>query len=65
MAFRSSANDLKSSNAIASKFRNELVFWGTYCQTNWKPETPPIHITFSDYLSFFSRGDISKLQVVV
>ena len=50
------------SNAIVSKFKNEVVFWGAYCQTNCKPETSPIQINFSDYLASFLRGDISKLQ---
>ena len=63
MAFRSSVNDVKCSNAIVSKFRNEVVFWGAYCQTNCKPETSPIQMNFSDYLASFFRGDISKLQV--
>ena len=35
----SSVNDTKCSNAIVSKFKNELVFSGAYCQTNCKPET--------------------------
>ena len=63
MAFRSSVNDAKGSNAIVSKFRNEVVFWGAYCQTDCKPETSPIQMNFSDYLASFLRGDISKLQV--
>ena len=63
MAFRSSANYIKCSNAIVSKFRNEMVFWGAYSQTNCKPETSPIQMNFSDYLTSFFRGDISKLQV--
>ena len=36
---RSSVNDVKCSNAIVSDFRNEVVFWGAYCQNNSKPET--------------------------
>ena len=32
-------NDVKCSNVIVSNFRNKVVFWGGYCQTNWKPET--------------------------
>ena len=63
MAFRSSVNDAKCSNAIVSKFRNEVVFWGAYCQTDCKPETSPIQMNFSDYLASFLIGDISKLQV--
>ena len=63
MAFRSSVNDVKCSNAIVSKFRNEVVFWGAYCQTNCKPETSPIQMNFSDYLASFFRGDNTKLQV--
>ena len=63
MAFRSSVNDVKCSNVIVSKFRNEVVFWGAYCQTNCKPETSPIQMNFSDCLASFLRGDISKLQV--
>ena len=42
MAFRSSVNDVTSGNAIVSKFKNEVVFWGAYCQTNCKQETSPI-----------------------
>ena len=63
MAFRSSVNDVTSGNAIVSKFKNEVVFWGAYCQTNCKPETSPIQMNFSDYLALFFREDISKLQV--
>ena len=63
MAFGSSVNDVECSNAIVSKFRNEVVFWGAYCQTNCKPETNPIQMNFSDYLASFLSGDISKLQV--
>ena len=63
MAFRSAVNDIKCSNAIASKFRNEVALWGAYCQTNCKPETSPIQMNFSDCLASFLRGDISKLQV--
>ena len=36
---RSTVNDDKCSNAIVSKFKNEMVFSGAYCQTNCKPET--------------------------
>ena len=63
MAFRSSVNDVKCANAIVSKFRNEMVFWVAYCQTNCKPETSPIQINFSDCLGSFLRGNISKFQV--
>ena len=63
MAFRSSVNEVKCSNAIVSKFKNEVVFWGAYYQANSKPETSPIQMNFSDYLASFFRGDISKLQV--
>ena len=62
MALRSSVNDIKCSNAIVSKFKNEVVFWGAYCQTNCKSETSPIQMNFFDYLASFLRGDISKLQ---
>ena len=58
MSFRSSVNDVKCSNAIGSKFRNEVIFWGAYCQTNCKPEMSPIQMNFSDYLASFFRGDI-------
>ena len=64
MAFRSSENDVKCSNAIVLKFRNEVVFWGAYCQTNWKPEVSFIQMNVSDHLAFFFKGDISKLQVL-
>ena len=63
MAFRSSVNDVKCRKAIVSKLRNEVVFWGAYCQTNCKPETSPIQMNFSDYLASFLKRDISKLQV--
>ena len=64
MAFRSSENDVKCSNAIVLKFRNEVVFWGAYCQNNWKPEVSFIQMNVSDHLAFFFKGDISKLQVL-
>ena len=64
MAFRSSVNDVKCSNAIVSKFRNEVALWGAYCQTNCKPETSPIQMNFSVYLEINrGEGDISNLQV--
>ena len=63
MAFRSSVNDVKYSNAIVSEFRNEVGVWGAYCQPNCKPETSSIQMNLSCYLASFIRGDISKLQV--
>ena len=63
MAFKSSVNDVKFSNAILSKFRNKVVFSRAYCQTSCKPETSLIQMNFSDCLTSFLRGDISKLRV--
>ena len=48
MAFRSSVNDVNCSN-VSFKIRNEVVFWGAYCQTNCEPETNTIQMNFSDH----------------
>ena len=55
MAFKSSVNDVKCSDVIVSKFRNEVVFCGAYCKTNCKPEMSSIQMNFSDYLASFFR----------